>query len=100
MYNQQIPTLNVIPISEASKLFLTSCVPDIIFYGSSVGVEDQRMNLHSKSGWWKKGNITHIVIANKYTTKATDVEVLVWFLSSLRTTHRRISSRTLLSNVS
>lgn len=42
-------TLNVVAISQASKLLLTSCVPHIILDRSSVGVENQWVHLYSKS---------------------------------------------------
>lgn len=47
-------TLNVVAISEAPKLLLTSCVPDIILDGSSVGVEHQWVHLYSQSSYNQK----------------------------------------------
>lgn len=43
-------TLNVVAISQASKLLLASCVPHVEPDGSSVGVENQRVDLYSQSG--------------------------------------------------
>lgn len=43
-------TLNVVAVSQASKLLLTCCVPHIIPDGSSVGVERQRVDLYSQGG--------------------------------------------------
>ena len=42
-------TLNVVSISQASELLLTSCVPHIVLDGSSVGVEHQWVHLYSQS---------------------------------------------------
>lgn len=44
-------TLNVVAISQASKLLLTSCVPHIVPDTSSVGVETQWVHLNSQGGW-------------------------------------------------
>lgn len=46
-------TLNVVTIPQASKLFLTSCVPYVKFNGTSVSVEHQRMDFHSQSRYNK-----------------------------------------------
>ena len=42
-------TLNVVSISQASELLLTSCVPHVVLDGSSVGVEHQWVHLYSES---------------------------------------------------
>lgn len=43
-------TLNVVAISQPSKLLLTSCVPHIVLDSSSVGVERQWVHLYSQGG--------------------------------------------------
>ena len=48
--NTKTPTLNVVAVSETSKLFLASCVPNIEFDFPSVGVEAEWVHLHSKCG--------------------------------------------------
>merc|ERR1719341_1352489 len=40
--------LDIVAIPQTSKLLLTCCVPHIEPNGATVGVEDQRVNLHSK----------------------------------------------------
>lgn len=47
-------TLNIVSISQASKLLLTSCIPHIVLNGSSVSVENQGMHFHSQGSWKKK----------------------------------------------
>lgn len=42
-------TLNIISISEASEFLLAGRVPHVVLDGSSVGMEDQRMDLHTQS---------------------------------------------------
>lgn len=41
--------VNIISIAEASKLFLSSCIPNVKFDGATVGVEQERMNFNSNS---------------------------------------------------
>lgn len=68
--------LNVVTISEATKLFLTSSVPNIESDGSSIGMENQRMNFDTQSGnifllelasqmSFDKGGFAGTAIANK-----------------------------------
>lgn len=42
------PTLDVVAITQATKLLLASCVPYIKFNGASVGMEHQRMNFNTQ----------------------------------------------------
>ena len=43
--------LDVVAVAKSSKLFLTCSVPYIESNGPAVGVEHQRMNLHTQSCW-------------------------------------------------
>jgi hypothetical protein len=42
--------LDIISITEATKLLLSGCVPYIETYGAIVGGERERMNFHTEGG--------------------------------------------------
>ncbi len=48
MYDEQTNTSNVVSVTETSKLFLTSCVPNIELHGSKICEEYKRMHLYSQ----------------------------------------------------
>lgn len=43
--------LDVVSVAEATKLLLSSCIPDVEADGAIVGREGQRMDLHTKRSW-------------------------------------------------
>ena len=45
--------LDIVAVSKPSKLLLTSCVPHVELYRTTVGVKNQWMYLNAKSGWKK-----------------------------------------------
>lgn len=50
MVRSKMNTLDVVAISETTKLLLTSGVPHIVYNGSSVCAERQRVHLYSQGG--------------------------------------------------
>lgn len=54
--SSKIITLDVVTISQTTELLLTGCVPHIVYNGSSVCVERQRVHLYSQGGWVRKVN--------------------------------------------
>ena len=47
--------LDVVTVAKAAKFLLTSRVPDVESNRAPVGVEDERMDLHSQRGWGPRG---------------------------------------------
>ena len=50
-------SLNVVTISETTKLLLTGSVPDIETDGAVVGGECEGVDLHTEGGWWLKESV-------------------------------------------
>lgn len=67
MVRSKMNTLDVVAISETTKLLLTSCVPHIVCNVSSVCAESQRVYLYSQGGWGGEGDDNYLIMSeNNY----------------------------------
>lgn len=83
-HNNGTVSLDVVTITKTSQLLLASSIPDIEFDGSSICMENERMDLHTKGGYifllklscqvtLNKGSFTSTTITNQHQFKGGHV---------------------------
>jgi len=65
--------LDIVTVSQTTKLFLACCIPNTEFNGSIFGVENERVNFNAERGYIFLFKFTSLVTLNKCGFSSTTV---------------------------